>query len=264
MIPRSSPAPAASEIYSEFERQLAGWETRYAGHPEREVLRLYLLALEREENVAVAYDASVLGPRLARLRVPDKVRDVMREALVQVWRDEEVHAAYARRILLEIGTPVVRARTFLQQTAGAMGGWSVSVRQHLGWSEAPLSRAAATLLVWAGEISGRVPQAVRGHLTRCSFRDFCRYNVHTESTAWLCWDRLAKLAAHVPAISEERVTEFRQIADDEERHRVVFGILADVLTAQDSLQEGVTEGSLLAQITTSSRLHGTRQAFLQD
>jgi len=241
-----------SEIYREFERQLANWEARYAGDPAREILRLYLLALEREENVAVAYAGNVLGPRVAKLRVPDAVREVMREALAQVWRDEQQHAAYVRRMLLEMGKPGVRAHTFLQQAAGAIGGWSVAVRQHLDWSEAPLSRAAATCLVWAGEISGRVPQAVRGHLTRCSFRDFCRYNVDTESTAWLCWDRLTKLASHVPAISEERVKEFRQIADDEERHRVVFGILADVLTAQDSLQDGVTEESLAARIQSVS------------
>jgi hypothetical protein len=246
---RQHPAGApASEIYREFERQLAAWEVRYAGDPAREILRLYLLALEREENVAVAYAANVLGPRLAKLCVPGPVREVMQEALAQVWRDERWHAEYVRRMLLDIDKPVVRARTLLQRTAGAIGGWSVSVRQHLDWSEAPLSRAAATVLVWAGEILGRVPQAVRGHLTRCSFRDFCRYNVHTESTAWLCWERLVTLAVHVPEISAERVEEFRSIADDEERHRVVFGILADALTEQDRIRDDVTEGSLAARI----------------
>ena len=49
-----------NEIRQEFEQHLAGWRSRYAGHPEREILRLSLLALEREENVAVAYGEGVL------------------------------------------------------------------------------------------------------------------------------------------------------------------------------------------------------------
>jgi hypothetical protein len=143
-------------------------------------------------------------------------------------------------------------RALLQQIAGAVGGWSVAVRQHRDWSEAPIARTLATLAVRTGELLGRVPQMIRGHLDRCSLRDFCSYNVHTESTAWLCWHRLATLAADLPAIAQDRVEDFRRIADDEARHGKVFGILADALTSEDRLREEVTADSLASQLQDRS------------
>jgi hypothetical protein len=240
-----------SGIYREFERQLAGWAVRYAGRPDRELVRLYLLALEREQGVTVAYSENVLGPRLATMRVPSDVRRLFRHALLSVWRDEEMHATYVRRGLLRLGSPFLSVRTFLQQTAGAMGGWTVAVRQHRRWWEAPFARATASLLVSAGRLTGRVPQAVRSHLGYCSVRDFCRYNVHTEGTAWLCWRRLTELASRLPALSGEQVDEFRRIAEDEARHRRVFRVLADALTDDDRLRAGVTEEILSARIDSA-------------
>jgi uncharacterized protein (DUF362 family) len=237
-----------SDIYQAFERDLSGWQTRYAGRPDREMLRLCLLALEREQNVAVAYDEHVLGRRLAAMPLPDDVRELIRHALVWVWQDEEMHTIYVRGALLKLGQPLLSARTFLRQTAGAMGGWTVSVRQHRRWSEAPLSRAAATLLTWAGRFTGRVPREVRRHLDYSSFRDFCRYNVDTEGTAWLCWRRLTELAPHVPALSSGQVDDFRRVMEDEDRHRQVFTILADALTDEDELRQGETGESLSARI----------------
>ena len=240
-----------SEIYQEFARQLAGWQRRYASDPEREILQLYLLALEREENVAVAYHDDILGRRLATLALSEDARQAMRRALVEIWRDEEMHTLYVRRTLLDLGGPSVRARTWLQQVAGAMGGWTVAVRQHWHWSEAPLSTAAATLLLWAGHLTGRVPRTVRRHLGYCSFKEFCRYNVDTESTAWLCWQRLGELGPHVAAISDAQLNDFRRIADDEDRHRRVFGVLADALTGRDTLRDGVSEETLSALLDTA-------------
>ncbi len=238
-----------SDIYQAFERDLTGWQTHYAGRPDREMLRLCLLSLEREQNVVVAYDEGVLGRRLAAMPLPDDVRDLIRCALLRVWRDEEMHAVYIRRALLKLGSPLVTARTLVQHVAGATGGWTVSVRQHIRWSEAPLARAAATLLMWAGTATGRVPQEVRRHIDYCSFRDFCRYNVDTEGTAWLCWRRLTELAPHAPALSGGQVADFRRIAEDEDRHAQVFKILGDVLTDDDRLREGVTAEGLAALIT---------------
>jgi hypothetical protein len=237
-----------SDIYQGFAHQLAAWQTRYAGRPEREMLHLYLLALEREENVAVAYDAAVLGPRLAAMHLPDGVRELIRRALLWVWKDEEMHAIYVRTALRRLDQHLLGMRTVLQQTAGAVGGWTVSVQQHRRWSDAPLSRSAATLLVWAGGVTGRVPREVRHHLRYSSFRDFCRYNVDTEGTAWLCWQRLTELAAQVPALSAAQVDDFRRVADDESRHRQIFKILAEALTDDDRLREGVTAEALTARI----------------
>jgi rubrerythrin len=243
-----------SDIHFEFERHLAAWQTRYAGRPRHELVCLYLLALEREENVAVAYSERVLGQRLASLPVTKDVRELMRSALRQIWQDEEEHVIYVRAALQELGNPVLRVRAFLQQTAGIAGGWTVAVRQHRRWADAPLSRAAATLLLWAGGLGGRVPGAVRRHLDYCSFRDFCSYNVHTEGTAWLCWRRLTELAQQVPALCGQHVKDFRRIADDEERHRRVFKILADTLTNGDRLSADVTPQNLSERLVAAQEM----------
>ena len=242
----------SSGIYEEFEHQLVAWENRDAARPERAMLRMSLLALEREENVVVAYRPSVLGPRLAAMPVPGAVRDLIRRALAGVWNDEEMHAVYMRAALLEIGSPAVSARTLLHQMAGCVGGWTVAVRQHRRWRQAPLSRAAAMLITWAGACAGCVPRTVRAHLDYCSFRDFCRYNVETESTAWLCWQRLTELAARVPLLSGARVDDFARIAEDEDRHRRIFQILADALTDDDELQESMSADILAARIGIES------------
>jgi hypothetical protein len=204
-----------SEIYQSFERDLARWQKRYAGRPDHEILRLCLLSLEREQNVVVAYDASTLGRRLASMPLADDVRQLLRHALAWVWREEETHALYMRRTLLHVGDPLLMARTHLQHLAGAIGGWTVSVQQHWRWNEAPLSRGAATLLTWAGALTGRVPPAVRRHLVYSSFRDFCRYNMDAERTAWLCWQRMAELAPHVPVFSDGQVDDFHRVAQEE-------------------------------------------------
>ncbi|MBI3782464.1 MAG: hypothetical protein HY270_03585 [Deltaproteobacteria bacterium] len=237
-----------SHIYRAFERHLTDLQIRYAGHPEREMLRLALLSLEREENVATAYDEQVLGRRLAALPLPDEIRKLFRTALQRVWKDEEMHATYIHAALLKLGSPVVAARAFLQQIAGELGGWAVAVRQHRHWTEAPLSRSAATLLTWAGWLSGRVPREVRHHLDYCSFHDFCTYNVQTEGTAWLCWQRLTQLAEASTALPGVRVDDLRRIADDEDRHRRVFSILAESLTDDDRLRSAVSEENLAARL----------------
>ena len=42
-------------VFEEFVKQLAAWETQYAGRPKEHMVRLCLLALEREELVTIAY-----------------------------------------------------------------------------------------------------------------------------------------------------------------------------------------------------------------
>jgi uncharacterized protein (DUF362 family) len=237
-----------SDIDQAFERDLAAWRVRYAGRPEQEMVRLCLLSLDREQNVTVAYAESVLGRRLATLSMPDEVGEVVRQALRWVWRDEEMHTIYVRGALLKLARPLLAAHTLLQQLVGAIGGWTVSVRQHRRWSQAPLACAAATLLTRAGGLTGRVPREVQRHLRYCSFRDFCRYNVDTERTAWICWRRLTHLAQQVAALSDGQVDEFNRIAEDEERHRRVFGILADAFTADDRLRPDITVDGLCERI----------------
>ena len=237
-----------ADLYSDFERELQDWRVRYAGRPQEEMVQLCLLSLEREEIVSVAYHEDVLAGRLAALPVADDVRALIDQALTWAWKDEEMHAIYIRGALLRLGRPLLRATTLARQMAGALGGWAASVRQHVRWREAPLSRAAATLVTGAGIVMGRVPSVVRKHLRYSSFRQFCRYNVEAERTAWLCWRRMAELAEEVPEISGGMAGEFRRVQEDEERHRQVFQALADALDDDDRLAAGHTADTLAARI----------------
>src|SRR5215467_12368368 len=124
--------------------------------------------------------------------------------------------------------------------AGAIGGWSASVRQHVRWSDAPLSRGLSILVTWLGSIAGQVPADVREHLRYGSFRDFCQFNVDAEKTAWLCWARLADLAAAQHELPSTLVDDFRRVQRDELRHSRIFEIFAEALDAEDRLAHGVT------------------------
>ncbi len=235
-------------VYREFEAQLARWRAHYHDHPELETQHLLLLALEREQNVTVAYREAVLARRLAQLEVPASVRGLFHRALVWIWKDEEMHTVYVRRALLQPLRSVLTARTLVQLAAGALGGWSVSVKQHRRWAEAPLACAAAGVVTQAGQLVGRVPPAVVPYLSYRSFGAFCRYNVETEGTAWLSWRRLAELAGQDAAVPRARVEDLRRGADDEDRHRRIFAIIADALTDEDRLLPGFEEARLVEEI----------------
>jgi translation elongation factor EF-Tu-like GTPase len=64
----------AGQIYEESARQLARWRDRYRGRPERERRRLWLLALEREQVVSIAYRESAIADRIARMPLAEEVR----------------------------------------------------------------------------------------------------------------------------------------------------------------------------------------------
>ncbi len=235
-------------VYEAFERELADWRRRYAGRSHEEMRRLFLLALEREEIVAVGYRESAITRRLQSMPLPPEVREVIRHALLWVWKDEEMHAVYIRGAILRLGSTRLRLLAWLHQFAGAIGGWSGSVRQHARWSEAPLSRALATVNTWAGMLLGKVPRDVREHLRYGPFRRFCLFNVDAEKTAWLCWERLVELAAELPGLPPELVADFWRIMTDEDRHGRIFAILADALDDDDRLVPGETADGLLRKI----------------
>jgi uncharacterized protein (DUF362 family) len=235
-------------VYDEFERQLAAWRRQYAGRPRQEMLRLFLLALEREEIVAVGYREAAIARRLRAMPLTPEVRDLVRHALLWVWKDEEMHAVYIRGAILRLGSPRLKAAALAMQLAGAVGGWSGSVRHHARWREAPLSRALATLSTWAGTLVGKVPADVRRHLRYGPFRDFCLFNVDAENTAWLCWERLLELAATQADFPPHLADDFRRIRDDEDRHGRVFQALADALDEHDRLAPGQTPEGLAERI----------------
>jgi len=235
-------------IYDQFELELASLDRKYAGHPRRQMIRLFLLALEREEIVSVGYREELIAARLNTMPISEKEREIVRHALLWIWKDEEMHAIYIRGAIFKVGAFPLRARALLRQLAGALGGWSTSVRQHVRWSDAPLSRTVATLLTWTGSLTGKVPPDVRQHLRYGSFRDFCLFNVDAEKTAWLCWQRIIELTNGQPFMLPSLIDDFRRIMEDEDRHRQIFEILAAALDDNDQLVPEETADSLAQKI----------------
>src|SRR5262249_13962327 len=157
------------------------------------------------------------------------VKELIRHALVWTWKDEEMHAVYIRGALLRLGNWGLRVRAVLHQISGAIGGWASSVRQHVPWHTAPLSRTLATAVVGAGLIGGQVSRDVLDHLRFRPFRDFCLFNVEAEKTAVICWARIVELAEQLPDLPPTLVADFRRIVTDEVTHDSIFQTLADSL-----------------------------------
>ncbi len=239
-------------VYEEFERQLALWRDQYATRPREEMIRLCLLALEREEIVSVAYREKLIVERLRTMPVSAEVRDIVHHALLWAWKDEEMHAVYIRGMILRLGESRLRISAYLRQTAGALGGWASSVSQHVPWRTAPLSRAAAALFSWSGFLFGQVPAEVLRHLRYTPFRQFCLFNVEAERTAKICWRRLADLAERQPGFQAALVADFRRVHADEHRHEQVFQILAEAFDEQDRLLAAQTAEALATKIRAVS------------
>ena len=233
-------------VYDELEKTLAGWRARYATRPQAEILRLLLMALEREQVVTVGYREAAIRQRLDVMPIAQDVRDLVRQALLWTWQDEEMHAVYVRGALLRLGRRGVTAQAVVRQIAGAIGGWAGAVRQHLPWSRAPFVRLVASGITAIGIMCGVVPQAVRRHLRYGPFCDFCRFNVEAERTAALCFERLNELLTAHGGFPPRMLDDLRRVHQDEARHERLFALLAESFTADDRLVEGLTP-DLLAQ-----------------
>jgi uncharacterized protein (DUF362 family) len=235
-------------VTREFEGYLAATRASCAGRPRRELLKLLLLALEREQMVTISYRERLITDRLRRTALSHYAQDLIRHALIWVWKDEEMHAVYLRGLLLKMGSIPLKISSILQQANGTIGGWASSVRMHVPWSRAPGLRALATLLQWAGIITGKVPREVQKELDYHPFRHFCEFNVDAERTASLCWQRLAEVAASLPELPSNLVDEFRRMKADEDNHCRVFEAIALALGPDDRLAPSVTETDLAGRL----------------
>jgi uncharacterized protein (DUF362 family) len=235
-------------LYQEFEKNLADWSRRFAERPREEMLHLFLLALEREEIVAVGYRESAIAQRLARMAIPDDVRELVRHGLIWAWKDEEMHAIYIRGAILRLGGPWLKTTAYARQLAGGIGGWASSVLMHTRWRDAPVSQAAARGVSLLGALLGSVPPEVKASLEYGSFRQFCEFNIDAEKTAWLCWRRIRQLATNEPDVPRTLVSDFERIELDEERHGRLFELLAGAFDEDDRLVPGQDASSLAAQI----------------
>src|ERR1700730_16044237 len=240
--------PLVGAVFGQFAEELRSWEAKDACGPRDELIGLCRMALEREELVSVGYREELMTQRLSAMPIPPMVRELMRHALIWAWRDEEMHSIYIRGALLKYGGALLRIRAFAQQMGGLVGGWAGSVRQHVPWSKAPISRAGATFVTWLGGLTGKIPEDVRKYLNYGPFREFCVFNVDAEKTAKLCYDRMIVLAQEAPELGGELAQDFARVRDDEDRHARIFEILAEALDEKDRLVSGETEESLTQKI----------------
>jgi uncharacterized protein (DUF362 family) len=235
-------------VYEQFARELQLWQKKYLGRPREELIGLCLMALEREELVTVGYREQLMTRRLAGMPLGDSVREIISQALIWAWRDEEMHTIYIRGALLKLGSPLLRWKTFSQQLAGLIGGWAGSVRQHVPRAKARFSHGLASAITWAGAITGKVPDDVRQHLNYGPFKDFCLFNVDAEKTASLCYDRMIALSRITQELGRELQEDFVRVRDDEDRHARIFEIIAGALDEQDQLVPCENDETLAAKI----------------
>ncbi len=237
-----------SSVFEAFARDLAILSLRYQEHPEREMLHLLFLALEREEIVSVSYRETLILQRLRGMPISAEVQNLMHHALVWAWKDEQMHAVYLRGAIVRLGSRGLRLRAYLRQMMGFMGGWAGSVRQHLRWSQAPISHTLATSITFIGMLTGMVPEDVREYLRYRPFRDFCIFNVDAEKTAALCYERMMALVPLLPDVDPDLLDDMRRVCEDEQRHTRIFEYLAAALDEQDRLVPNETLDTLSHKI----------------
>ena len=238
-------------LFEEAEGELRVLLERYANQPRKAVVKLLLLALEREEIVSMAYRESQIAERLQLLDVPEDVRRLIQHTVIWLWKDEEMHAVYACGALMRQGSLLLRVQALAQQTGGILAGWATSVLHHASWRRAPLARVLAHLITATGRLAGKVPGEVGKNLRSVSFRDFCLFNADLEKASWMAWDRLALLADSQQMLPS-MIADFHQVAHDEIRHLRVFEVLAASLTPDDRLAPGQTASELAERIAEVS------------
>jgi len=244
------------KVFEEAAAELAGVLRRHAGRPRDAMIALFLMALEREEIVSLAYREERIAARVRAMPLPEEPRRLIEHAVIWIWKDEEMHALYIRAALLHLGRWPLRLQAYFQQLGGAVAGWATSVLQHAAWHSAPLSCTAAAMVTLAGRVAGKVPREVGRLLRYCSFRDFCLFNAELERASGLCWERMAEVAAGVEGVGPALLAAFHRVADDEDRHRRVFEAIAATLDDEDRLAAGATVANLAAGVA------GVRTHFL--
>ncbi len=234
-------------LLDDVESLLERWRLQCQGRPELERRRLLLLALEREQIVAVAYREEAVAGRVSELVVPEEVRELIRQTLVWIWKDEQLHAEYLRGELLRAGGFGSAAVVYGRQVQGALSGWTSATSNHREVRTAPLRAGAAGVLVAVAGLTGQIPPLLRRELRYQTFRRYCELNVALEASAELAYRRLVELSSG----PEERRTIDR-IRDDEARHTEAFRLLAASLTPDDRLTETTRSDELASGLAAIS------------
>jgi hypothetical protein len=244
-------SPLEAALLAEIDGVIDKWQRRYADRPEEQRTRLLLLAMEREQVVAVAYREEAVAARVAELEVDEDVRALIRQTLVWVWKDEQLHAEYLRGQLLRTGGVLSSLLVYGHQLQGALSGWTAATRHLRAPHAARLPNAAAAALVLAAGVAGLVPTALRRELRYQTFRRYCDLNAAIEASAESAYRRLVQVAA-----TAEDADTFERIRADEARHGAAFRLLAASLTEDDHLVAGLSADEL------ADRLGGISRWFL--
>ena len=247
---RVSTEPATSleaDLLRDVQKQLDRWTSECAGQPGSERKKLLLLALEREQIVAVAYREEAVAGRVAQLPVGDEIRALFHQTLVWIWKDEQMHAEYLRGELLKLGGLGSSAVVYGRQIQGAISGWTSATSNHRRPRAAPFRAGAASLLISVAAALGRIPPALQGELRYQTFRRYCELNIALESSAELAYRRLIELT-----VSDGERQTLGRIRSDEVRHRDAFALMAALLTADDRLAQRESRDNLTARFSEIS------------
>jgi len=243
----SRAAALERDLLADVQNQLDRWRTDCAGRPEAERKKLLLLALEREQIVAVAYREEAVAGRVVQLDVGEHVRALLHQTLVWIWKDEQMHAEYLRGELLRRGGLGPSAVVYGHQIQGAISGWTSATSNHRRLRTAPFRAGAASVLISVAGVLGRIPSALRGELRFQTFRRYCELNIALESSAELAYRRLIELT---DSDGERRTLE--RIREDEMRHRDAFALMVEILTDDDRLASRQSPDRLTEQFSEIS------------
>ncbi len=238
------------EICGDVRILLAGWEREYVGRPEALVRKLWLMALEREQIVVVAYKDDTVLRRVNELDIPDDLRAVIRQTLAWIWKDEEMHVDYARARLVRLRHPVPTAVVFGRQFVGAASGWISATSNHSTMEDNPVQALLARSVVTVARVTRRVPARLAKELSHQTFRGYSALNVALEESAALGYELLVK---HVSDPNE--ADSVRRIAADERRHQQSFRVLAAALDDHGRLRDGVRSQDVIDQLGRISPFH---------
>jgi hypothetical protein len=234
-------------VLDDVRAMLARWRLEFAGRPAAERERLLLLALEREQIVAVAYREEAVAGRVAELDVGAAARALIRQTLMWIWKDEQLHFEFMRGLLLESGRLTSSLVVYGRAVQGALSGWTSATATGRQARSAPLRTGAAGALIAVAGATHRMPAALARELRYQTFRRYCALNVALEASAEFAYRRLVEVAGS----AEERVA-FDRIRDDEARHEAAFRLLTEALTEDDRLADGVSAGRLAGQLSAIS------------
>ena len=196
------------QIAEEFSQELEAIHQQYHEEPYNELEALLMMALEREFLVTIAYHEERMLERLEQLPISESLRDILHQALIWVWKDEEMHAIYTRGLLLRQKRGWQRLAIWMQIIKGAIGGWSSSVRHHIPWKQAPFSSFIAWFFTTTGKLLGMVPRKMAPYLNNTRFDEFCRFHVAAEITAEMGWKAIAKLGKQMLFLNIVRPSKF--------------------------------------------------------